>query len=87
MVDLKALLTSKKELAARLIAFGIFRELANLIIFLREGVKKKTYLFGTLSQTSDPTQPPRTIGTPLSEKKLSLFCFLGCLEHFIFLKK
>ena len=34
MVDLKALLTSKKELAARLIAFGIFGELANLIIFL-----------------------------------------------------
>ena len=34
MVDLKALLTSKKELAARLIALGIFGELANLIIFL-----------------------------------------------------
>ena len=30
----------------------------------REGVKKKPYLFGTLSQTSDPTHPPRT----LSEK-------------------
>ena len=41
-----------------------------------------------MSQTSDPTHPPRTFGTPLSEKeKLSLFCFLGCLEHFIFLKK
>ena len=34
MVDLKALLTSKKELAARLIALGIFGELVNLIIFL-----------------------------------------------------
>ena len=34
---------------------------------LREGVKKK-HLFGTLSQTSDPTHPPRTFGTPLSEK-------------------
>ena len=37
-------------------------------ITVREGVKKKTYLFGTLSQTSDPTHPPRTFGTPLSEK-------------------
>ena len=27
--------------------------------FNREGVKKKTYLFGTLSQTSNPTHPPR----------------------------
>ena len=26
-------------------------------------VSKKTYLFGTLSQTSDPTHPPRTFGT------------------------
>ena len=35
---------------------------------IKEGVKKKTYLFGTLSRTSDPTHPPRTFGTPLSEK-------------------
>ena len=35
---------------------------------LREGVKKKPYLFGTLSQTSDPTHPLRTFGTQLSEK-------------------
>ena len=34
---------------------------------IREGVKK-TDFFGTLSQTSDPTHPPRTFGTPLSEK-------------------
>ena len=57
-------------------------------MYIREGVKKKPDLFGTLPQSSDPTHPPRTFGTPLSEKwKLSLFCFLGCLEHFIFLKK
>ena len=54
---------------------------------IREGVKKHLF-FGTLSQTSDPTHPLRTFGTPLSERwKLGLFCFLGCLEHFIFLKK
>ena len=35
---------------------------------LREGVKKNPDLFGTLSQTSDPTHPPRTFRTPLSEK-------------------
>ena len=34
---------------------------------IREGVKK-TVFFGTLSQTSDPTHPPRSFGTPLSEK-------------------
>ena len=60
----------------------------NVSIFtIREGVKKNVF-FGTLSQTSDPTHPPRTFRTPLSEnKKSSLFCFLGHLEHFIFLKK
>ena len=51
-------------------------------------VSKKTFFFGTLSQTWDPTHPPRTFGTPLSEKqKLSLFCFLGYLEHLEFLEK
>ena len=55
--------------------------------WLREGPKKIVF-FGTLSQTSDPTHPPCTFGTPLSEKwKFSLFCFLGCLEHFIFFLK
>ena len=44
---------------------------------LREGVKKNRFFFGTLSQTSDPTHPPRTFGTPLGEK----------WKHFIFLKK
>ena len=52
--------------------------------WLREGPKKIVF-FGTLSQTSDPTHPPRTFGTPLSEKwKLGLFFFLGCLGHFVF---
>ena len=53
---------------------------------IREGVKKP--FFGTLPQTSEPTHPQRTFGTPLSERwKLCLFCFLGCLEHFIFFLK
>ena len=30
--------------------------------------KKKTFFFRTLSQTPDPTHPPRTFRTPLSEK-------------------
>ena len=40
----------------------------DVTLVIREGVKKKPYLFGTLSQTSDPTHPPRRFGTPLSEK-------------------
>ena len=41
-----------------------------------------------MSQTSDPNHPPRTFGTPLSERwQLDLFCFLGCLEYFIFFEK
>ena len=39
----------------------------NSINAIREG-PKKTILFGTLSQTSDPTHPPRAFGTPLSER-------------------
>ena len=39
----------------------------NSINAIREG-PKKTVLFGTLSQTSDPTHPPRAFGTPLSER-------------------
>ena len=31
---------------------------------LKEGIKK-TFFFGTLSQTSDPTHPPPRFGTPL----------------------
>ena len=38
-----------------------------LIQYIREGVKKNIF-FGTLSQTSDSTHPPRTFGTTLSEK-------------------
>ena len=44
------------------------RNLEKKFVSVREGVKKKTFFFGTLSQTSDPTHPPRTFGTPLSEK-------------------
>ena len=39
----------------------------NSINAIREG-PKKTVLFGTLSQASDPTHPPRVFGTPLSER-------------------
>ena len=38
-----------------------------LIQYIREGVKKNIF-FGTLSQTSDSTHPPRAFGTPLSER-------------------
>ena len=33
-----------------------------------QGRCQKKRFFGTCSQTSDPTHPPRTFGTPLSEK-------------------
>ena len=57
-------------------------------LLLGKGRCQKKRFFGTLSQTSDPTHPPRTFETPLSEKwKLGLFCFLGCLGHFGFFLK
>ena len=45
-----------------------FDEFESLWKVLREGVKKKTFFFRTLSQTLDPTHPPRTCRTPLSER-------------------
>ena len=39
-----------------------------LNILTKGRCQKKTYLFGNLSQTSDPTHPLRTFGTPLSER-------------------
>ena len=44
-----------------------FLEVMHLNHSVGEGVKKNRF-FGTLSQTSDPTHPPRTFRTPLSEK-------------------
>ena len=74
-------------LAPQLCLWTVIFPLKLSFLYIREGVKKNGF-FGTLSQTSAPTHPPRMFGTPLSEKlKLGLFCFLGCLEHFFFLKK
>ena len=52
------LLTEEDKVGGRVVPNG----------FNKGRCQKKTYLFGTLSQTSDPTHPPRTFGTPLSEK-------------------
>ena len=52
-----------QDRAAMLITIAVKMDVINI---LREGVKKS--FFGTLSQTSDPTRPPQTFGTPLSEK-------------------
>ena len=52
------------ELRLCVLVFFIFSEITAIArIRIREGVKKNPYLFGTLSQTSDPTHPPRTFGT------------------------
>ena len=57
------------------------------MILCKGRCKKKPYLFGTLSQTSDPTHPPRTFGTPLSEKKVKFILLFRLFRAFYFFEK